>query len=193
MSSTYARTYFQTMDKALASLQVSDVTGKPVDSEAGFELWCDWTRELAAAGTTMYFVGNGASAMMSSHMAVDGSKNAGFRAQALNDVAFLTAIGNDLGYDQAFSFPLKRFGRAGDLLVTISSSGNSPNVIKAIETARELGMKVVTLSGMKPGNRSRALGDLNLYIPANTYGVVECAHQVLLHCWLDKYMGIVEG
>jgi D-sedoheptulose 7-phosphate isomerase len=65
-------------------------------------------------------------------------------------------------------------------------------VIKAIEKARELGMKVVTLSGLKPENQSRKLGDINLYVPAKTYGVVECAHQILLHAWLDCSMGVTE-
>jgi D-sedoheptulose 7-phosphate isomerase len=58
--------------------------------------------------------------------------------------------------------------------------------------AREKGMGVVTFSGLKPDNQSRKMGDLNFYIPAKTYGIVECAHQVLLHVWLDKYMGVVE-
>jgi len=61
-----------------------------------------------------------------------------------------------------------------------------------IETAREKGLSVITLSGLKPDNASRKLGDLNLYIPAKTYGVVECAHQILLHVWLDQFMDIRE-
>ena len=84
--------------------------------------------------------------------------------------------------------PLKRFANSGDILVTISSSGNSPNIIKAIEVARELGIKVVTISGMSPDNRSRTMGDLNFYIPGETYGIVETSHLVLLHCWLDKFI-----
>jgi D-sedoheptulose 7-phosphate isomerase len=84
------------------------------------------------------------------------------------------------------------YSKKGDLLVTISSSGNSLNIIKSIEMAREKGMGVVTFSGLKPDNQSRKMGDLNFYIPAKTYGIVECAHQVLLHVWLDQYMGVVE-
>ena len=83
---------------------------------------------------------------------------------------------------------LGRFADPGDVLVTISSSGNSPNIIRAIETASEMGLTVVTLSGMGPDNRSRGMGNLNFYIPADTYGAVEASHQVVLHGWLDRFM-----
>ena len=78
------------------------------------------------------------------------------------------------------------------MVVTISSSGNSGNVIRAIEEARKMGLKVITLSGLKPDNSSRKLGDVNFYVPGRTYGIVECAHQVLLHMLIDAFMGIEE-
>ena len=109
--------------------------------------------------------------MMASHMAADASKNGGFRALAFNDQALMTAVSNDICYEQSFAMPLKRFANCGDVLVTISSSGNSPNVIAAIEAARELKLQVVTLSGMKQNNQSRKIGDLNFYVPAETYGL----------------------
>jgi D-sedoheptulose 7-phosphate isomerase len=84
------------------------------------------------------------------------------------------------------------FGEPGDLLATVSSSGNSPNVVNAIAAARKQGLKVITFSGMKPDNKSRRAGDLNFYVPASTYGIVECSHQVLLHAWLDCFMNVRE-
>jgi D-sedoheptulose 7-phosphate isomerase len=84
--------------------------------------------------------------------------------------------------------PIKRFADTGDVLITVSSSGNSPNVIKAIEAAKELGLYAITLSGMKHDNQSRKRGDLNFYVPADTYGVVESSHQVLPHYWLDRHI-----
>ena len=100
----------------------------------------------------------------------------------------MTAISNDLHYEECFSVPLDRFAESGDILVTVSSSGNSSNIIKGIESAREIGLSIVTLSGMKTDNRSRVLGDLNFWIPEETYGLVEASHQVLLHCWLDTFL-----
>ena len=188
----FYQNYTQAMHQALTGLIVTDAAGQTLTPDAAFARWREWSEHLKQTKGTCYFVGNGASAMMSSHMAVDGTKNAGVNCLAFNDTAYITAIGNDLGYDQLFSFPLARFGRSGDLFVTISSSGNSPNVLRGIQTARELGLRVITLSGMKPDNRSRSLGDLNFYIPARTYGVVESAHAILLHCWLDHLMGTKE-
>ena len=79
------------------------------------------------------------------------------------------------------------------MLVTISSSGNSPNIIKAIEAGKKKGAYVITFSGMKEDNKSRQLGDLNFYVPLDTYGLVESAHAVILHaaldCFLEKYEG----
>lgn len=184
--------YHRSFDHALKRLSVTNADGSEENADRALELLCGWTREVRERDGTLHFIGNGASACMSSHFAVDWTKNAGVRAFAYNDVAFLTAIGNDLGYEKAFSQPVHWYGRKGDLLATISSSGNSPNVLGAIEAAREKGIRVVTFSGMKAQNKSRAAGDLNYYVPGLTYGVVECAHQVLLHAWLDCYMNIRE-
>ena len=184
----YYSEYIDSVYEALKTVVVSSLDGKELPVEEGLERWCSLTQQVKLANRTMYFAGNGASAMMASHMAVDASKNGGFRSLAFNDAAFLTAVSNDISYEDSFSMPLGRFGASEDVLVTISSSGNSPNILKAIRTARDLRMHVITLSGMTQQNKSRYMGDLNFYIPAQTYGLVEGTHQVLLHCWLDRYM-----
>ncbi len=127
---------------------------------------------------------------MASHLAADWTKNAGVRATTYHDISLLTAISNDQSYDQVFAQPIGWFGEKGDMLVTISSSGNSPNVLNAIASAREQEMKVVTFSGMSPENKSRLAGDLNFFVPAWTYGIVESSHHVLLHAWLDCFMNV---
>ena len=182
--------YSETLAQSLAATEVKSAAGEVLTMSAALPLLSQLAKEVKAVRGTMHFVGNGASACMASHMAVDWTKNAGVRALVYNDTAFLTAIGNDLGYDQVFAQPVSWFAEPGDLLVTISSSGNSPNVIKAIEAARQKKIRVVTFSGMKANNASRQLGDLNCFVPGWTYGLVECAHQVLLHAWLDAYMGV---
>ena len=85
----------------------------------------------------MFLIGNGGSAGIASHMAADACKNGGLRALAFNDAALLTATANDLAFDEVFSLPLERHARKGDLLVTVSSSGNSPNIVKGLECADE--------------------------------------------------------
>jgi D-sedoheptulose 7-phosphate isomerase len=137
-------------------------------------------------------MGNGASAAFAEHMALDWTKNGGVRSMSPSSSVLLTALANDLSYQDSFATYLDRYAQSGDIVITISSSGNSPNILKAISKAREMGCKVVTLSGLKPDNGSRKVGDVNLYVPARTYGVVECAHQVLLHMILDAFMNVSE-
>lgn len=188
----YYKRFCTSHDLALRSLEVTDRNGIPVTHDAGFELWCALSSKVLEANRCQYLVGNGASAAFANHMALDWTKNGGVPTHSFSSAALLTAMGNDLGFAEAFAAPLGWYSRADDLLVTISSSGNSENIVKSIEVGRERGALVVTLSGLKPDNRSRGLGDLNFYIPGKTYGIVECAHQVLLHVWLDRYMGIME-
>jgi D-sedoheptulose 7-phosphate isomerase len=188
----YYERYSEEVGKALSGLETTDARGERISDEVAFLRWCSMTRDVHGNQRAVYFAGNGASASMSSHMAADSSKNGGLRAFAFNDAALLTAVSNDAAFEQSFAIPLERFGQAGDMLITISSSGNSPNVLAVIRKARDMEIGVVTLSGMEPDNRSRGAGDVNLYVPARTYGIVECCHQILLHCWLDQYMGITE-
>lgn len=189
---SYFDSYRNTLNDILGRTSVTTLDGTEISAPEGFQQWLNLTRETNDAGRVHYFVGNGASATMASHMALDCCKNGGIRAMAFNDIASLTALGNDLGYDQTFAAPINWHGQAGDLLIAISSSGGSPNILAAIEAARKRGLKVVTLTGIKEGNPARKLGDVNFFIPGRTYGAVECLHQILLHCWLDDYMNLAE-
>jgi len=188
----YLDDYFGSVDKVNHRLEVTDGKQVGISPEEGLQMLCRWSSEVSTASGVLFFVGNGASAAMSSHMAADWTKNGRVKALAFNDPAFLTAIGNDIGQDQVFAKPVSWYGSARDMLVAISSSGDSSDIINAIKAARQVGARVVTLSGMKPDNRCRQLGDLNFYIPAHTYGVVEACHQVLLHAWLDCHTGTRE-
>src|SRR5262245_45136891 len=88
------------------------------------------TRATQQRDAHLYIIGNGGSAGMASHMATDAAKNGRLRALAFNDSSLLTATGNDLAYDEVFSLPLERLARSGDMLIAISSSGNSPNIVR---------------------------------------------------------------
>jgi D-sedoheptulose 7-phosphate isomerase len=142
---------------------------------------------------TFYFCGNGASCTMAEHLSHDCFQNADLQTYTVSETSHITAISNDISYADVFAYRIGKAGKAADMLITISSSGNSPNVVKAIKTAREKGMYVVTLSGKAADNESRKLGDLNFWAPLNTYGLVESAHAVLLHMWLDLYLERYKG
>lgn len=156
-----------------------------VAQEQAFALWVDWTCATRGGRGTVYFAGNGASASMACHFSADLAKNARVRTQVFTDPALMTAVGNDLCYDDVFAEPLSWHGQAGDLLIAVSSSGNSPNVVKALETARRLGMRSVALSAMREDNACRRLADLSFWIPAPTYGLAETCHAAILHHWMD--------
>lgn len=153
----------------------------------------DLTNTVQSKKGRIFFFGNGASASFANHMALDWSKNGGILALSLSDSALLTALANDYSYEDAF----KEFARINalgknDLVATISSSGNSPNVVSVLDYANEVGAASIALSGLKPNNKSRKKAKLSVYYPFKTYGMVECAHQVYLHLWLDAFMNVLE-
>ncbi len=136
----------------------------------------------------IFFVGNGGSAAIASHMTADYMKNGGMNTYSLYDNAVTTCMGNDYGYESVFSRPLSFLGKEEDMLVAVSSSGNSKNIINAIKVAKEKKMCVVTLTGFKPDNKAKQLGDMNVYVPSESYGIVESIHTILLQQIVDLIM-----
>ena len=187
----YSQKYLQAMSSALDQTQAALGT-ESTDLQQALVRSVEILKGVQAANGTQFFLGNGASAAFAEHMALDWTKNGGIRSQNPSSSVLLTALANDISFQDSFATYLDRYARPGDVVVTISSSGNSENVVRAIATARKMNCKVITLSGLKPDNTSRKLGDVNFYVPARTYGIVECAHQVLLHMMIDAFMGIQE-
>ena len=168
----------------------TEVTGGegPLDLSTGVERTIGLILSQAVLGRKVIFIGNGGSAAIASHMAIDFWKNGGIRAMAFNDGSLLTCIGNDFGYREVFAKPVQMFAESGDVLVAISSSGQSANILRGVEAGRAAGCKVVTLSGFSRANPLRKLGELNFYLPVSHYGFVEVAHQMILHAVLDIMM-----
>ena len=172
--------------EVLNSMEVRIPKTPDASIASAFTLWHDLTVKTRDNDGTVYLVGNGASASMASHFATDLAKNGGVRTRIFTDGAELTAIGNDVGFEQVFSLPLDRDARTGDMLIAISSSGCSPNILNAVYAAHQKHTAVITLSGFRHDNPLSRLGDINFYIPANTYGMVESCHAAILHFWMDK-------
>jgi len=184
-----AKNYFDELASLPMRSQVTDRAGGEVSLGDFFAWACAQAHQTNAAGNKLMFIGNGGSAAIASHMATDFSKNGGIRALCFNDGSALTCLGNDLGYEQVFAHPIGMHGRDGDLLIAISSSGNSQNIINGVMAARECGAHVITLSGFRPDNKLRQLGDYNVYVPSGEYGFVEVTHQALCHAFIDLAMG----
>lgn len=137
---------------------------------------------------SVFVAGNGGSAAISDHFMCDHQKGVSFDSRKIfpkfhclsNNIGLLTAYANDIGYETVFSNQLMCHGEEGDVLIVISSSGNSPNIVKAIETAKILKHKVIAFTGFT-GGQAKQLADYNIHIPIHNYGVVEDCHQIVMH------------
>lgn len=173
---TTAQEYIQQMSRLLKSLN-----GDVIDA------YTDLLHKAWKLEQKVYIFGNGGSASTASHHVLDLIKTAAvegqprLRAICLNDnVGMTTAVGNDMSYDETFAYPLSAFAEAGDIAVAISCSGNSPNVVRACEWAREHHLSIVTLTGFT-GGRIAAMSDINIHVPSDNYGLVEDLHLSVGH------------
>lgn len=192
MIENYPQNYFKAINKSLI-----ESSYKVLDSKVSSELFFDKINSelnyLHKNNKRLFFFGNGASAAFANHMALDFSKNGQILARSLSDSSLLTALSNDYSYEMAMVEYLKIEGAGSeDFVVTISSSGNSPNIISILEHCKSEKIKTLSLSGLKDDNKSFNLSEFSIYVPAYTYGIVECCHQILLHLILDQFMNIKE-
>lgn len=138
--------------------------------------------------TQLFFVGNGGSSAIASHMTADFMKNGGMNTCSLYDNAVITCMGNDYGYEYIFLKPLEFLLKEDDLLVAISSSGNSQNIVNAIDVANKKKASIITFTGFKPDNKVKQMGDINVYVPCEKYGIVESIHNLILQQIVDMIM-----
>ena len=142
--------------------------------------------ESAENGTTIFTCGNGGSSSIAEHLVCDFVKgistntNIYTRVFSLLSTPLLTAIANDISYEDVFSFQIDRYGKEGDILFCVSSSGNSENVVKAIQKAKSKGLLTISFVGFN-GGKAREESDLAMHIPINNYGLVEDSHHILMH------------
>jgi len=185
--------YSRDFKSLLDMVECTDGHGVTIDFANSMAGACTVVRNVASSGGKVLFIGNGGSAAISSHMAIDFWKNGGIRAMAFNDASLLTCIGNDFGYAHVFEKPIEMFADKGDVLFAISSSGRSENILNGVRAAVSRGVRVITLSGFQSDNPLRAMGEVNFYVPALHYGHVEVIHQYICHCVLDIIMAVKEN
>ena len=144
-------------------------------------------RKAYEGGATLFVCGNGGSASISNHLACDHGKLLATdtdllpRVQSLAaNVEVITAIANDISYDEVFVHQLKLQAGKGDVVMTVSSSGDSENVVRAASWARDNGLEVISLTGFE-GGRTAKLASVNLHVTADNYGIIEDVHQSLMH------------
>ena len=175
---SFAQAYKQELLKTLDAMDLAQV-----------DHLIEWFRQARDEGRQIFVCGNGGSAASASHFVCDMAKGASFmkdpekrfRIMALTDMMpTMTAYSNDVGYDVVFVEPLKNFARPGDLFMAISGSGNSPNVLKAMEYANSLGCRTVALTG-RDGGKLGPMAQLNLQVPVPHMGRIEDAHMIACH------------
>ncbi len=181
--------YFGNLARLIREAEVTDSMGTRRSLEQGFLMVHRAARAAHDNGNKIMFIGNGGSASIASHMAIDYSKNGKLRSLAFNDAASLTCLSNDLGYERVFAEQVAFHARPGDLLIAISSSGRSPNILVAAAAARERSCRVITFSGFDENNDLRRAGEVNFYVRSREYGFVEIAHLSLCHAILDLGTG----
>jgi len=178
-------TYLADQGRVLAATIVTTSDGRDLDITTGVREVNVLLESAKAKNQKVIAAGNGGSAAVVLHMTEDLMKLRGIRAMAPLSGPMLTCIGNDLGFERVFSFPVSMLADPGDVVVVVSSSGNSPDVVLAAKEAKDRKCSVVTFTGMSLGNQLRKIGDVNFYVPSQSYGQVESAHATLMHCVLD--------
>jgi D-sedoheptulose 7-phosphate isomerase len=182
---TYPESYKASLVAAIDQIDLEKVEGAIA-----------WFRQAREAGRHIFVCGNGGSASTASHFACDIVKGASFerpsrfRIMALNDqLPTLTAYANDVGYDAVFVEQLKNFAEPGDLFLAISGSGNSPNVVRAMEYANSAGCKTIALTG-RDGGKLAPMAQLSIQVPVPHMGRIEDAHMVVCHmiayCFMEE-------
>jgi len=180
--SAFATAYFEQCKMAQASVDVGRL-------KAAFAL----LEKAYVRGAVVYVCGNGGSAGISNHLVCDHSKSGQMdtylRPKVVSlatNMEMITAIANDISYDEIFIYQLKTLAEPGDVLLTSSSSGDSENVVRAATWARDNGVEVIAFTGFDGGRTSR-LATVHLHVEGDNYGVVEDAHQSLMHI-LAQYL-----
>jgi D-sedoheptulose 7-phosphate isomerase len=166
--------YFQDINKSLDSIDTSQLKSLA-------ELLISTSKK----DKKIIFVGNGGSASIAGHLTVDCINAAGIKAINFNDPGIITCFSNDYGYENWVSKALDCYANSGDVLVLISSSGQSKNMLIGANKAQSLGVDVVTLTGFLVDNPLRGLGGINLWVDSDKYNIVEMTHHVWLLAVVD--------
>ena len=183
-----ASSYMAEMARVIAQIDNSAVERF---AEIIFNAWRD--------NRHVYVFGNGGSAYTSSHFVTDLVKTASVEGKKrlhaislLDNVGLTTALANDISYEESFRFPLASYAKTGDLAIGISCSGNSPNLLRACEWAKENGLTVIALTGFT-GGKVKNLADLHINVPSENYGVIEDLHLSIAHIIAQGLKARIDG
>lgn len=170
----FFKNYFNSMNKCLASVEYKDLIKIS-----------DIFIDIKKRNKKIILLGNGASASISSHVSIDLTKAANIRSINFNEANLITCFSNDYGHENWMSNAINFYADKGDLIIFISSSGQSKNIVNAARNAKKNNFKIITLSGFKSDNPLRKLGSLNLWVDSKSYNLIENTHQAWLLSIVD--------
>ncbi len=180
--------YYDELNRFVKQIKGRDKDGKGIDLSSAAQKAVDIILDQDSKGKKVIFIGNGGSAAIASHMAIDFWKNGKIKAIAFTDASHLTCLSNDYGYEYVYEKSIEVFADPGDVLIAISSSGKSKNILNGAKLASEKGCSVITLSGFSEDNPLSGMGDINFYVPSNAYSHVEIIHHTICHYILEMIM-----
>lgn len=182
--------HFNTLNQLLLNTSVTDISGQTKTLAFGFETYINAVKSIRKNKNKLIFIGNGGSAGIASHMATDYSKNGNMPSTTFSDASMTTCLSNDYGYEFVFSKQIEYHAKANDVLIAISSSGRSKNILNAVTAARNAGCQVMTFSGFEAKNPLSLMGDVNFFVASHEYGFVEVGHLALIHAMLDHIIAV---
>lgn len=185
MSKT-ATVFFRSLADLMLSMTVFDVERRSLDFDEGAARAVAMILAIKSSSGKIMVVGNGGSASIADHVHNDLCKAVGVQALAFSELPLMTALSNDHGFECVYERPVELWAAPGDLLIAISSSGQSENILRAVRAARNAGCQIITLSGFNDDNPLHRMGDLNFYVPSRLYGYVEMVHSALTHFLTDS-------
>ncbi len=175
--------YIKELNNSLKEIKVTDLNKDEMLLEDGVKKVFNLLKNLN--DKKVIVIGNGGSAAIASHVVNDLCKNDNIKALCFSDYSYNTCMANDFGYEHVYERAINMFSESYDILIAISSSGNSLNILNGVNSARKKGCRIITFSGFKCDNKLRHLGDINFYVPKIHYGYVELSHQIILHMLTD--------
>ena len=183
--------YLQTLSDLMLSTSVTNQSGSALSLDNGADQAVEKIISIGTNSRKIMLVGNGGSSSVVSHVQNDLCKAVGVRAIVFTEQPLLTALGNDLGYGSVYEWPTELWAEPGDLMIAVSSSGNSENILKAAHSSAVKECDLITFSGFDTDNALRKLGTLNFHVGSHVYGFVETAHAALTHFLTDRAMDIL--
>ena len=171
----FFKNYFQLIDDGNRSIDHSELI-----------LISEMINNVNKSGGTIFIIGNGGSAAIASHAAIDFTKAANIPATTFNESSLLTCFANDYGYEYWVEKALEFYTKKNDMVILISSSGQSKNIINGARKAKKMGLPLITFSGFSPKNKLRDMGDVNLWIDSSKYNIVEIVHQTWILSVIDN-------